>query len=73
MGIFLRKFKSTLLIEILNDEIGKMVESQVDGLDYLYYSIVEANKPKRVNSITSNGLYNYLICSGETARMLTLT
>ncbi len=73
MGIYLRKFKPTLLIEILNDEIGKKVEQLIQGIDYLYFNIDEqGGTVEEATCITKSKYYNYLICSKEIAILLKL-
>jgi FkbM family methyltransferase len=72
MEKFLYEYQPTLLIEILNDEVGEKVQSLLSGIDYLYFNIDEQNTPKRVDKITKSDYYNYLICKKEVAVTLKL-
>jgi FkbM family methyltransferase len=68
----LGRFRPTLLIEILNDQVGARVERTVEGMDYLYFNIDERSGTRRVERITRSDYYNYLLCSREVARDLGL-
>jgi FkbM family methyltransferase len=70
--VYLAKFKPTLLIEILNDEIGQKVEKYLGNLGYHYYNIDELSTPTRVDSLHKSSHYNYLICSTPVALSLGL-
>lgn len=72
MEEFLNKFQPTLLIEILNDDIGKKVQSIIKNIDYLYFNIDEVNTPKKVDKIIKSDYYNYLICKKNVAQKLNL-
>ncbi len=71
MGEYLKKFKPTLLIEILNDEVGQAVEGVIKGLDYLKFNIDDKNNSlKQVENITKSSHFNYLLCSESVAKRL---
>lgn len=72
MDIYLKKFQPTLLIEILNDEVGDKVRQLVSGINYLYFNIDENNGIRQVTDITKSDYYNYLLCSREVALELKL-
>lgn len=72
MGVFLKLYQPTLLIEILNDDVGQKVQSLLSDLDYLYFNIDEINTPKQVYKIEKSDYYNYLICKAEVAKKLKL-
>ena len=72
MEEYLEKFQPTLLIEILNDEIGENVQSLIKSIDYLYFNIDEVGTPKKVDMIEKSAYYNYLICKKEVAHKLNL-
>ncbi len=73
LGDYLDKFKPTLLVEILNDEIGKKIEEFVHGKGYLYFNIDEdSGSIRRVEQITKSDYYNYLICNETVARRIHL-
>lgn len=72
MGDLIKKYKPTFLIEILNDEVGKNIESLLMGLGYLYFDIDEIDKITQVDSIKQSSYYNYLICQENVAKELNL-
>jgi FkbM family methyltransferase len=72
MKAYLGEHMPTLLIEILEDEIGRKVEAILKGLGYLYFDIDEVNRPRQVNRLVRSSYYNYLICDHETAHYLNL-
>lgn len=70
---YLDKFRPTLIIEILNDEVGQRVENSLKDKDYLYFNIHEnAGSVRQVEHITKSDEYNYLICSKQIAEKLGL-
>ncbi|MBA3970763.1 MAG: FkbM family methyltransferase [Bacteroidetes bacterium] len=69
---YLSKFKPTLLIEILNDDIGYKVNQLVKDNDYLFFNINEKGSIRQVDKITKSDYFNYLICSKEVAGKLKL-
>jgi len=74
LGDYLDQFRPTMLIEILNDEVGTRVEALVKGKDYLYFNIDETSQSVRhVQSITTSDYYNYLLCTDEVAKRLGLS
>lgn len=72
MENYLATFKPSLLIEVLNDEVGAEIEKLVKDLDYLYFSIDELSEAKQVKTIVKSAYYNYLICSPDMAKRLHL-
>lgn len=71
MGEYLEKFKPTLLIEILTDEVAQRIENLVSNKGYLYFDINDAaDSVKRVEQLTKSSSFNYLICSTDTARQI---
>lgn len=74
LGEYLDKFKPTMLVEVLNDEIGGRIEVLLAGKGYLYFNIDEdSGSVRRVEHITKSDYYNYLICSQEVAKKLALS
>jgi FkbM family methyltransferase len=71
-SMYIEKFKPTILIEILNDEVGQNVEKIVKDLDYLYFNIDEKAGIRQVEKITRSDYYNYLLCSEAIAIKLQL-
>jgi FkbM family methyltransferase len=41
LGVYLEKFAPTILIEILNEDVARKVESLITGIDYQFYLIDE--------------------------------
>jgi FkbM family methyltransferase len=72
-GNYLAAFKPSVIIEILNEEVGKRVENLVRDCGYLYYKIDEKEGPQIQPHIVphKNG-YNYLLCTPATATRLNL-
>ena len=72
MGDLIQKYKPTFLIEVLNDEVAKNIESIIEGMNYIYFDIDEINEIKRVDSIKKSSHFNYLICQENIAKELSL-
>lgn len=72
MGKYLNLFKPTMLIEILEDEVGEKVENILDGLGYLYFDIDEISQIKRVDKLRKSTHFNYFVCQPEVAKRLNL-
>ena len=64
--------KPAILIEILNDDMGSRIESQISKFDYNYYTIDEINLPKKVNKLVKSECYNFLLCNKQIATKLGL-
>ncbi|MEP7264072.1 MAG: FkbM family methyltransferase [Bacteroidota bacterium] len=67
---YLSQYRPTMLIEILNDEVGAAVQRIVDGLGYLYFYIDEDNGVRQMAKVTRQHHYNYLFCSPDVAKQL---
>lgn len=72
MEKYLDQFRPAMLIEILNDEVGRNVENLVKDKGYLYYNIDENAGIKKVDHIYKSDYYNYLLCDRETAKYIGL-
>jgi len=72
MDEYLALLRPSILVEVLTDEAGARIEALIKGMGYLYFNIDEVNKPRQVNKITHSDYFNYLLCSPETARKLSL-
>lgn len=72
MGEYLKTMRPSMLMEILSDEVGKRVETYLEGCDYLYFNLDEETKPTLVPHLRAEGYLNHLICSKETAQELGL-
>ncbi len=73
MQDFLIRFKPTLLIEILNDEVAHRVNNILSGLGYLYFDIDETALPQQKSHISKSSHFNYLICQPDIAKKLGLS
>jgi FkbM family methyltransferase len=73
MGKYLEDFRPSILIEILEDEVGKKVERLVEKIGYLYFNIDDGKGTLRqVEHISKSDFWNYLLCSPKAARELGL-
>jgi len=72
MGIYLKKFAPTLLIEILNEEVANGISKLIHGINYLYFNIDENAGITQVDQLTKSDYFNFLICSPEVAKKLNL-
>jgi FkbM family methyltransferase len=72
MGVFLKKFKPTLLVEVLSDAAGARLEELLGDLGYLYFDIDEVGPPRRTPHIRKSCHWNYLVCKDDTAKALGL-
>ena len=68
----LERDKPSMLIEILNDDLGGRIEKLVSGINYYYFTIDEINEPKRTLNLKKSGMYNYLLCTKEIADKINL-
>lgn len=68
----IKEHRPTILIEILNDDVGASVFDIVKELNYLYFNIDELGSIRQVKTITKSDYYNYLLCNEETARKINL-
>ena len=69
---YLSRDKPAMLIEVLNDDIGRQIEKIVQGNDYLYFNIDEKGGIRRSESIQKSDHYNYLLCQHDAAHFLGL-
>ena len=72
MDELLIKFKPTLLIEVLNDEVAARIQALVHNLNYLYFDIDENAGISQVNEIKKSTGFNYLLCRESVAQKLKL-
>lgn len=77
MGNYLDEYKPSMIIEILNDDVGRQVEKLLDGLGYLYFDIDDDPRkgPKTIRPsahIKKSICLNYLIVEPHVARWLEL-
>lgn len=70
---YLQEFKPTMLVEILNDEVGQKVQDLVENLNYLYFNIDDIRHSiRQTDKLTKSDYFNYLLCDEETAAKLKL-
>lgn len=61
MRNLLAKSRPILFVEVLDDETGKLVERELQGLGYLYFNIHEpSGSVRRTEHITKADTYNYV-------------
>lgn len=68
----LSKYKPTLLIEVLNEEIAEKINAYVKDLGYLYFNISEKGSIKQTDKVYKSDYFNYLLCNAEIATKLKL-
>jgi FkbM family methyltransferase len=73
LGHFLRLWKPTLLIEILDLEVARKVQEYTSNLGYLYFNIDEDGGIEQTQNLTISKYYNFLICTATIAKKLKLT
>lgn len=67
MGVYLKKFKPDILIEVLNNNIAFKLNKLFENLNYYYISIDDKkNILKKISQIKKSPFYNILICKKET-------
>jgi FkbM family methyltransferase len=70
----LEESRPTVLVEILDAEIGKAVAEQISGLGYVVYELHEQGAKSGVFAAASLGQAerNYLLCQPDTAKQMGL-
>ena len=65
----IEKYQPIILIEILSDEIGAMVQNELEKHtpEYVYFDIDEKKGMSRVNQIKKSSGGNYLLCNKKKA------
>ena len=66
----IRKCKPSILIEILESQIGENVERLIAGQGYLFFNINENEGIKQVPHIQKSDVHNYLLCQPNVAEKL---
>lgn len=64
------KFKPTLLIEVLNEEVANGISKLIANINYNYYNISESKGITKVDTINKSSSYNYLICTPEVSEKI---
>lgn len=66
MRNLLTKSKPMLLLEVLDDETGRLIERQLEGLGYHFFNIHEpSGSVRKTDHITKADTYNYLCLQPE--------
>jgi FkbM family methyltransferase len=71
-GKYLRLFRPSMLIELLNEEVAAAVEKELAGMNYYYFNIDERAGIRRVAELGKSDFFNFLVCPEEVARELQL-
>lgn len=66
----LNKYRPTLLIEILNEEVANGISKLIANINYNYYNISESKGITKVDTISKSSSYNYLICTPEVSEKI---
>ncbi len=73
MGKYLEMMQPTMLVEILDDEIGKKIQSLLKNCKYIFFDIDEENEHiSLTDNIQKSTSFNYLICNRDIALQLNL-
>lgn len=73
MANYLKEFKPTMIIEVLNEEIAEKLNTIFNGMGYLYFNIDDVKNSIRLTpKITKSDYWNYLLCDENTAKQLKL-
>jgi FkbM family methyltransferase len=68
----LLRFRPTILLEVLTDELGEEVERTIGDLGYLFFNVDEARGPQRTAALRCGRHPNFLLCQESVARALGL-
>ncbi|MBM3349813.1 MAG: FkbM family methyltransferase [Betaproteobacteria bacterium] len=71
MRYLLQQFRPTLLLEVLDDEVAKRVQDEVDGFGYYYFSINEQlGSLRKVDRIAKSDTLNFLVIQPQFVSLL---
>lgn len=65
-GSVIKQFRPAVLIEILDQELGKRIEPFFSDLGYVFYKIIEGKEVRLIGSLGTSSS-NYLLCPNEYA------
>tara|TARA_B100001989_G_C24525043_1_gene458144 strand:+ start:905 stop:1732 length:828 start_codon:yes stop_codon:yes gene_type:complete len=68
----IKKFRPTILVEILTDECAALIEDVIKDYDYKFYNINENGGIRKVDKLTKSDYWNFLLCSEEIEKFLDL-
>ncbi|WP_162128476.1 FkbM family methyltransferase [Flavobacterium phycosphaerae] len=68
----LKRFRPSMLIEILNETIADGIAKLIGDMDYEFYSINETDGITKMDKICRNNSLNYLICTPEVSKRIGL-
>jgi len=72
MGNYLKSYKPTMIIEIVDENNGKQIFEMIKDCNYLFFNIDEIHPPRLVKEITKSDKYNFLLCNENVAKKLNL-
>lgn len=70
MVSLIEKFRPTILIEIISDEIAAQVTEIVSSLEYKFVAIDETSIPRLVDKLWDNNHHNFLLCQDHIVQLL---
>ena len=68
----IKKYKPTILVEILTNECADLIYKYVENYNYLFFNINENGGIRKVNKLSKSDYWNFLLCSEEVAKYLDL-
>ncbi len=69
----IEKYKPSIIIEVLNEDIAFELSELLDKFNYLYFNLNEENFGiRKVEKLGKSDYYNFLICTEEKAKFLNL-
>ena len=66
-GEVIKQHRPAVLIEILDQEIGKAIEPFFSDLGYVFFEIIEGKEMRRIKSLGISLNNNYLLCTSDYA------
>lgn len=73
MGEYLKQFKPTFIIEVLEEEVAEKLNAIFKDKGYLYFNIDDKNNSiRQTENITKSDYWNYLVCNEAIAKKLNI-
>lgn len=69
---YIQSHRPAIIIEVLNDDVGKSIDEIVSGLGYLKYNISERGSIRQTELVLKSDYWNYLLCTPEQSRKIGL-